>query len=83
MIPKGYQFKQHKRQLIIGLSEVSLHCLNSTCPKIKNDNNKYSVFLKIRPLIGRRIRIGRRLHVNQPLVLRMDFTPFGPNIFQY
>ena len=23
-------------------------------------------FMKIRPLIGRRIRIGRRLHVNQP-----------------
>ena len=23
--------------------------------------------MKIRPLIGRRIRIGRRLHVNQPL----------------
>ena len=23
--------------------------------------------MKVRPLIGRRIRIGRRLHVNQPL----------------
>ena len=24
--------------------------------------------MKIRPLIGRRIRIGRRVHMNQPLV---------------
>ena len=23
--------------------------------------------MKVRPLIGRRIRVGRRLHVNQPL----------------
>ena len=25
--------------------------------------------MKVRPLIGRRIRIGRRLHMNQPLQL--------------
>ena len=33
----------------------------------QNNNEKYHVFLKIRPPIGRRIRIGRRLHVNPPL----------------
>ena len=35
----------------------------------QNNNKNYYIFMKIRPLIGRRIRIGRRLHVNQPLQL--------------
>ena len=32
-------------------------------------DEKYSVLMKMRPLIGRRIRIGRRVHVTQPLQL--------------
>ena len=32
----------------------------------QNNKKKYYVFRKIRPQIGRRIRFGRRLHVNQP-----------------
>ena len=38
-----------------------MHSLNSICFKIKK---KCSVFIKIRPLIGRGIRFGRRPHVN-------------------
>ena len=33
----------------------------------QNNNKKYYVFMKIRPLIGRHIRIDRPLYVNQPL----------------
>ena len=40
--------------------------LNSTRFKIKINDKKYYVFMKITPLIGRRIRISRRPHVNQP-----------------
>ena len=32
-------------------------------------------FMKIRPWIGRRIRIGRRLHVNQPLHGKTENIP--------
>ena len=69
--PQEYQSMQHKRQLI---TELGYFCisLNSTCFKIKiiitikNNNKKYYVLMKVRSLIRHRIRIGRRLHVNQP-----------------
>ena len=54
------------------LDKVCLHGLNSRCFKIKIITIKCYVFMKIRPSIGHRIRIGRRLHVNQPL--RMSAT---------
>ena len=57
---------QHKRQLIAGLRYLCISP-NHTCFKIKIIK-KYYVVREIRPLIGRRIGIGRRLHVNQPLV---------------
>ena len=41
----------------------TVHVLN------KNNDNKYSVFIKVRPLLGSRTHIGRRLHVNQPAYL--------------
>ena len=62
---------QHKRQLITGLRYFCIS-LNSTCFKIKINNKKYYVFMKITPLIGRRIRFGRGLHVNQPLQLGVE-----------
>ena len=46
--------------------EVLLHQSKQYTFKSQNNNKKYYVFIRIRPLIGRRIRIGRRLHVNQP-----------------
>ena len=64
MSPQEHQFMQRKGQLVAGMR--FLHRLNCTCFKIKRNNDKYYVFMKIRPLIGRRIRISRRLHVNQP-----------------
>ena len=69
MTLQEYQFMQHKRQLIIGLRYFGIS-LNSAFFKIKKNNKKYYVFMKIKLLIGRRIRIGRRLHVKQPLQLR-------------
>ena len=59
--PQEYQFMQQRRQLI----ECFCISLNSTCFKIKIITRNI-VFMKIRPLIGRRIRIGGRLDVNQP-----------------
>ena len=52
---------KHKRQLITGLGYFCMS-LNSTCFKIK------IITKNVRPLIGRLIRIGGRLHVNQPLL---------------
>ena len=45
-------------------SEVFLHNLNSTCFKIKKITINILFFMKIKPLIGHRIPIGKRLHVN-------------------
>ena len=66
MTPQEYQFMQHKRQLITKMRYFCIS-LTSTCFKIKINNKKYYVVMKITPLSGRRFRIGRRLHVNQPL----------------
>ena len=68
MTPQEYQFMQHKRQLITRLRHFCIS-LNSIYFEIKMITRNI-VFVKIRPLIGRRIRISRRLHVNQPLQLR-------------
>ena len=69
MTPQEYQFIQHKRQLDYQ-AEVFLH--QSKQYMVENlliyNNEKYYIFMKIRPLIGRRIRIGRRLNVSQPLL---------------
>ena len=67
MTPQEYQFMQHKIQLIIGLRCFCIN-LNSACFEIKIMIRNI-VFTKVRLLIGRRIRIRRRLHVNQPLRL--------------
>ena len=66
MKPQEYQFMQHKGQLITGMRSF-FNSLNSTCFKILKIAINILFFMKIRPLIGRRIRIGRRLHMNQPL----------------
>ena len=50
-------------------AEVFLHQSKQYMSYNRNNNKKYYVFMKIRLLIGRHIRIGRRLHVNQPLRL--------------
>ena len=46
----------------------------------QNINKKYYVFMEIRPLIGRRIRIGRRLHV-EPKVFSETLVPKGGGHF--
>ena len=50
--------------------EVFLHHSKQYMFLSQNNNKRYYVFMKIRPLIRRRIRIGRQLyvnpHVNQP-----------------
>ena len=68
MTPQEYQFIKHKRQLITRLRYFCIS-LNSTCFKIKIITRNIMFFMKVIPLIGRRFRIGRRLHVNQPLAL--------------
>ena len=60
MRPQEYQFMQHKRQLIAGLRYFCIS-LNMTCFKIKIITINIMFFMKVRPLIGRRIGIGRRL----------------------
>ena len=55
------------------IPQVFMHSLNSTCAKIKILTINI-VCMKLRPLIGRRIIIGRQLHVNQPLDLRAAFS---------
>ena len=52
-------------QLITGMRYFWIS-LRGTC----FNNKKYSVLMKLRLLIGGHIRIGRRLHVNQPLYRR-------------
>ena len=47
-------------------AEVFLHQSKQYIFKSQNNNKKYYVFMKIRPLIRCHIRIGRRLLVNQP-----------------
>ena len=66
MTPQEYQFMQHKKTVNYRV-EVFLHQskLSSTCFEIKIKARNI-FFMEIKPLIGRRIRIGRRLHVNQP-----------------
>ena len=76
--PQEYQFVQHKRQLIPWLRYFYIS-LNSTCFKIKIITRNI-VFMKITPQIGRCIRIGRRLHVNQPLQGRIA-RAFSSNSF--
>ena len=51
MTPQQYQFMQHKGQLI---TRMRSFCIDLTVHILKF---KYFVFMKIRPLIGRRIRI--------------------------
>ena len=45
----------------------------------QNNNKKCHIFMKIRPLIGRHIRIGGRLHVNQPLENQPTVTSLSKN----
>ena len=53
-------------------AEVFLHQSKQHMFQNQNNNKKYCVSMKITPLIGRCIRIGRRLHVNQPLQLGVE-----------
>ena len=52
-----YQFMEHKGQLITGMTSFyivyTVHVLK--LKKGKENNDKCSVFMKVRPLIGRRI----------------------------
>ena len=65
MTLQEYQFMQHKKAVDYR-AEVFLHQSKQYMFCSRNNNKNYYVCVKIRPLIGRRIRIGRRLHVNQP-----------------
>ena len=46
-------------------SQSNFSTLSAFC--LVHNNKKYYAPIRIRPLIGRRTRIGRRLHANQPL----------------
>ena len=70
MTLQEYQLMHHTRQLITGLMYFGTS-LNSTFFK-KEKTKKYYVFMKMGPLIGRHICIGRRLHVNQPSETKID-----------
>ena len=54
MIPQEYQFMQHKKTVDYR-DEVFVHQSKQYMFQNQNINNKYSVFMKMRPLIGRRI----------------------------
>ena len=48
---------------------VFLHGLSQYMFQNWNNNNEYFVFMKISPLVGRRIRIGRRRRKSQPIII--------------